>query len=58
MWANIEGFLLNLGGNIKSNVNNFLRNIDSVLLFNIQVYGNIMHLNMKKILENSNVWAR
>ena len=52
------GLLLNLGGNIYSNVNNSFQKHGSVLLFDIQVYDNIMHLNVKGNFENSNAWAR
>ena len=48
MWAKIEGFLLNLRGNICSNANNSLKNQDSVLKFDMQVNNNIMQQNIEK----------
>ena len=58
VWAKIEGFLLNLRGNICSNANNSLKNQGSVFKFDIQVNNNIMQQNIEKSFENSNVWAR
>ena len=58
MRAKLTGFLLNLGGNVYSNLNNFLKYHGNILLFDMQVYAKILHLNIKKGFENSNLWAR